>query len=469
MEKNLKKIRIIAVILIAILLCIVAFGGFYVKKQGIWENVIPDFKLGMELGGIRELHFVLDDTEEEKEVYLDSNGNYAGDVKEDSSNTEVSLETEGTTETSDQQDDSTDIEGYTKETKTIKSNNDEDINIENFEVSKKIIQQRLEKLDFYEYNIRQDTVTGEIIVELPDDDNIEVEQSMISTVGKLEIIDEQTGLILMDKSDVKKATMLASSENGYQTYLQLEFTNQGAEKLKEISKNYQSVTNEDGTQTTNYISILLDGQTISTTYFSKEMNTTFIQLPMGNSTENYEEYLDIAQSVSTIADIINEETMPLVYTLSSDNHINSVITNDISMKVGIFTIALIVIVSLYLIIRFRLEGLKSAILSIAYIALLSIIIRYTNIIITVSALIAMICVIVINYIFMIKFLKLLKETQNRKLAFTQTMKKLYLAIVPVCIIAIIFTFMSSVIISSIGMILFWGLFMQAIYACLMLL
>ena len=292
---------------------------------------------------------------------------------------------------------------------------------------------------------------------------------MISTVGKLEIIDEQTGLILMDKSDVKKATMLASSENGYQTYLQLEFTNQGAEKLKEISKNYQSVTNEDGTQTTNYISILLDGQTISTTYFSKEMNTTFIQLPMGNSTENYEEYLDIAQSVSTIADIINEETMPLVYTLSSDNHINSVITNDISMKVGIFTIALIVIVSLYLIIRFRLEGLKSAILSIAYIALLSIIIRYTNIIITVSALIAMICVIVINYIFMIKFLKLLKETQNRKLAFTQTMKKLYLAIVPVCIIAIIFTFMSSVIISSIGMILFWGLFMQAIYACLMLL
>ena len=469
MEKNLKKIRIIAVILIAILLCIVAFGGFYVKKQGIWENVIQDFKLGMELGGIRELHFVLDDTEEEKEVYLDSNGNYAGDVKEDSSNTEVSLETEGTTETSNEQEDSTDIEGYTKETKTIKSNNDEDINIENFEVSKKIIQQRLEKLDFYEYNIRQDTVTGEIIVELPDDDNIEVEQSMISTVGKLEIIDEQTGLILMDKSDVKKATMLASSENGYQTYLQLEFTNQGAEKLKEISKNYQSVTNEDGTQTTNYISILLDGQTISTTYFSKEMNTTFIQLPMGNSTENYEEYLDIAQSVSTIADIINEETMPLVYTLSSDNHINSVITNDISMKVGIFTIALIVIVSLYLIIRFRLEGLKSAILSIAYIALLSIIIRYTNIIITVSALIAMICVIVINYIFMIKFLKLLKETQNRKLAFTQTMKKLYLAIVPVCIIAIIFTFMSSVIISSIGMILFWGLFMQAIYACLMLL
>jgi len=49
------------------------------------------------------------------------------------------------------------------------------------------------------------------------------------------------------------------------------------------------------------------------------------------------------------------------------------------------------------------------------------------------------------------------------------MKELYLMIIPVCIIAVIFVFVPGVVISSIGMILFWGLFIQAIYNWLILL
>ncbi len=469
MEKNLKKVRITAILLIVVLIVLIAFSGFYVKKNGVWNNLLPNFNLGMELKGIKELHFVLDDKEEEKEVYLDSEGNYAGEVKEDnSSDTEVSLETEEG-ETSQEQEDKTNIEGYTKETRTIKANEETNITKENFEKSKKIIQQRLETMKVYEYNIRQDTVTGEIIVEVPDDDNIEIEQSMISTVGKIEVIDEQTGLLLIDNSHIKKAGKLGNYSEGYQAYLQLTFDKEGKDKLKEISNNYQKVTAEDGTEETKYISIKMDNQTISTTYFGSEIANGTIQIPMGNATEDYNEYMKIDESVERIANIINGETIPLSYTLSSDNHINSVITEDTIKTAGIICAVIITLVSLYLIIKFRFDGLKTAILSLGYIAILSIIIRYMNVIITINSIIAFLSVITINYIFNIKFLRELKYKDIKKSLFIENIKELYLAIIPVCIIAIIFTFVPGVVISSIGMVLFWGLLVQALYAGLILL
>lgn len=468
MEKNLKKIKTIAILLIAILISLIAFVGLYVKEYGIWRNILPEFNLGMELKGIRELHFVLDTEETEKEVYVDSEGNYAGDVLDnDNSSTQITLETDD--ETVAEPEENKDIEGYTRETRTIKANEDNVKTIENFEKSKKIIQKRLETMDFYEYNIRQDTVTGEVVIEVPDDDNVGIEQTMISTIGNIEIIDEQTGLILINNSHVKKATMLASAEDGYQAYLQLDFDDVGKEKLKEISNKYQTVTAEDGTQTTNYISIKMDDQVLCTTYFAEELASGSIQLPMGSATTDYNEYIEIAQSVSMIADIINEESMPIAYTLSSDNHINSAITTDIIKIAGIVCAILVIAISVYLIVKFKFEGFKSAILSIAYIAILSIIVRYTNVVITINAIIALLAVIIINYVFNIKFLQGLRKENNKKIVLAETMKELYLTIIPVCIISIIFTFMSSVVISSIGMILFWGIFVQALCSCLVLL
>ena len=124
MEKNLKKIKTITVLLVIVLISVVAFGGVYVKKQGIWNNALKDFDYGMELDGERELHFVLNTNEEEKEVYIDSQGNIAGEVaKEESEN--------ANNEENKEQEVSKDVEGYTRETRVIKVNNDEDINIEN--------------------------------------------------------------------------------------------------------------------------------------------------------------------------------------------------------------------------------------------------------------------------------------------------------------------------------------------------
>ena len=116
-----------------------------------------------------------------------------------------------------------------------------------------------------------------------------------------------------------------------------------------------------------------------------------------------------------------------------------------------------------MIVKFKLKGLVTSILGIGFIALLNLVIRYTEVYVTLNSIIAFISVIILNYIFMI--LLLLEHNKNEilKEAFLNTMKKYYLTIIPICIIALVFTFVSNIIISSIGMILFWGLFIQAIY------
>ena len=134
MEKNLKKIRTIAILLIAILVSIIAFCGAYFKTSGIWKNRIPDFNYGMELSGMRELRFKLDEEEVEKKVYIDSEGNIAGEVKESESENpgEISLvqdETENSEENNNSEEDNV-PEGYTVETRTIKVNEDSAINEE---------------------------------------------------------------------------------------------------------------------------------------------------------------------------------------------------------------------------------------------------------------------------------------------------------------------------------------------------
>ena len=71
--------------------------------------------------------------------------------------------------------------------------------------------------------------------------------------------------------------------------------------------------------------------------------------------------------------------------------------------------------------------------------------------------------IILNYVFMKILLVELKKTDLTKEAFISAIKKYYLAIIPVCIIAVVFTFMSNIVISSIGMILFWELLIQIAY------
>ncbi len=481
MEKNLKRFKTLAVVLIVILVSAIAFGGLYVKEQGVWKNVLPEFCYGMEIGGIRELRFVLNNSEEEKEVYVDENGNYAGDVVkkgETTSSPEISLvdengenasseNTEKTEESNESQktekNEDDELSGYTIEKRNVKSNEDADINITNFEKTKKIIQERLETLDLYEYNIRLDDVTGELVVEVPDNENVEIQESMIATKGKFEVVDHQNGLILLDNSNIKRVSATyTNNDNQYQSYLIVQLDKEGTEKLKEISKKYVSQTGENGVVTTTYVDIELDDQKLLQTYFGDELTNGVLQIPLGQATEKYDDFVTAYNSTTRVAGILNSEKMPLSYKLNADNYIQSHITSETRVIAIISFAIIILIISIVMVIKYKSKGLKFAILNIGYIAIVTLVFRYTNVLITLNSLIAFVGIIGINMLFEYKLLENLNKNDDVKLVFTETMKQLYLAIIPVAIIAVIFTFMSSAVISSIGMVLFWGVAIQAL-------
>lgn len=477
MEKFLKVTKKVAIILLILLLAIIAFLGFYKKENNVWGNKVPEFNFGLDLNGARELRYKLDESEEEKNVYIDSEGNILGEVKEETSSTDegVSLtdgetaetpattEETSTTETEQNTDDSK--PNYATEVRKIKANEDSVRTIDNFKKAKSIIQKRLEKEENFEYNIRLDNVTGEIILEIPDNENeLSVANLAVTTIGKFEMIDEQTGIILMDKSDIKDVSSgIYNGDDGYQVYLTITFNKEGAEKLKNVSNKYRKVTNDAGEENTEYVSILVDGQKLTTTYFGEELSGGMIQLSMGKASKDQNEIKTTALESQRIADAIGNESMPIDYELTSDNFVKSIITSNEVKIAQIVFIVIIAIVSIIFIIKFKSKGLFASLLEVGFIAILVLTIRFLEINITINSIITFLGIVALNYIFMAEFILECNKNNSKKSAFWNTMKKYYLTIIPLIIITIVFTLNSSITISSIGMLLFWGILLQVLY------
>ena len=110
MKKMSKKIEEIVGILIIILISIIAFVGIWKKENGIWKNIIPDYKYGMDIKGTRELIYTIDTSAEDKYVYVDEAGNIKGEVWKDGNNI--------TEENEDANNESENIE-YSKETHIV--------------------------------------------------------------------------------------------------------------------------------------------------------------------------------------------------------------------------------------------------------------------------------------------------------------------------------------------------------------
>ena len=145
MEKFLKTIRLIAILLLMLFIIVIGFIGVYARNNGVWENVLPKYSLGMDFDGYSELHFELDNAEDTKEIFVDENGNYKGDVIKQKSQT-ATENSEGSEKATESKVTEVNPETeYKIEKRTIPRNDPSKINIENFEKTKNIIQKRLEK------------------------------------------------------------------------------------------------------------------------------------------------------------------------------------------------------------------------------------------------------------------------------------------------------------------------------------
>lgn len=439
-EKILKRTLIV---LIIVLLSIISFVGIYVQDKNRMVNSVKKYELGMDLEGSRKIELSVSDAK--TTIKYDEEGK---EIPSTDTTTQVATTEE-------------------------KPNNEESVlNVENYKLTKQILEKRLKTMGVNDYEIRVNETNGNIVVNIPEDDNTEILVAQMQQQGKFEIVDEDTNEVLMTNDDLKsvKAGYGNTSSGATAIFVNIEFNKKGKQKFKDITNTYTEVatTNEEtGEETTTEkeIAIKVDGITLLTTHFDEEVTNGILQLSVGTSTSNTttEELQDSLTNANNLAALLNNGRIPVVYEISQNKYVASEITNtNIKLFISLCTIVAIVGM-LYLVVKYKVKGVLTSVALIGYTAILLLVLRYTNVVITISGMVAIVLSIVLEYIAILKILKYNFKIDNIVEAFKRAMNKFIVILIPICIISIVFIYNKWLPVFSFGMIVFWGIVVNLAY------
>lgn len=432
--KNNNVLKIITIIMIIILISLISFVGIYSKKLNKYEDIIPKFKTSMDFGSKREITLKVD--ESAKTVYYDKDGNVI--------------------ERSQEEGEETQEEGIASKQEPV--NNPDILTGENYVLSKDIILKRLKDAQVPEYSVKQGE-NGYILIDIPEDSSTDLHLQLISSKGLFQMLDSQTQEVLMDNNDIKTCDALYNTtESGTTIYLNIEFKKDSRGKLEEISKKYIETTDEEGNKTTNKVTLKLDDQTLANTYFGQTMSDGIMQMPMTNALKSQEEILQSVTEVNLIATLLKNGNLPIQYEVDYNNTITTQITqNDIYILTIILAVAVGLMI-IYLIIRNNVNGITMGISLIGFIATLLLLLRLTNCVMSINAIIAIAIITIFNYIFILEYLKNIRknEQEEKNVIFKNTYIKYLKLATPIYVVAVVFTFSKLINVNSFGMPLFWG-------------
>lgn len=426
----MKKVKITTIILAIILVTLVAFAGVYIKTQNRMEDKVKDYTLGRELSGERVIEVKVATGEDSKP-------------------------------------------------------NPEDLTEENYEIVKKTIEKRLQSFGAQDYTISLNYENGTIIVELPEDANTDTYAYLLTASSKVQMKEKDGETKLLEDSMIKKAlyTYTSDSEGKYQVYLQLYLTKEGQAKFDEIKNNYAVFENEveeiekaeeeakkekekaegenatqeekkdetEKTEETRKIAVL----TIAGTEYDIEKiedNKVFVKI--GQETTNNTSINNSISAAAEIATLINSGKYPIEYELGENRFTYSDITKMQMIYFAIAIVAILLIVFVVFTVKYKTKGLLVSISCIGFISILLLLLRYTNVNISIEGIFGIILSIIIN---LIVNQIMAKDTKNIDY------KELLLKLAPIAIITLTFCFAGWTNLNSFGMIMFWGLVLTAVY------
>lgn len=438
--KSSNKLKAITLILVIILITILSFLGVYNVSSVYGDNLVKDYSAGMDLKTKKLIRLKPDDTV--NEVTYDSEGNKV-EKQED----------EGQ---------------YTVKQEPV--NPQEVLNKENYKKAINIIEDRLNKMDAEEYNIRFNEENGIIELEMIDNELTNYILEAIRVPGDFKIIDADTQDVLMEASLVKKAGVLygSTSSAGTTVYLDIEFNKEGSKKLEELSKTYvkstEQVTNAEGQTedktTEKKVTVKIDDNSLISTSFGEALTNGHLYISVGQATTSNDDLKRYGLQASVYASMIECGKNPVVYTVENNEVIVSNINSSVIPTVAIIALAIEAII---LIVIFKLNGIIASILQIGYVALLLLVLKYTNVCITLEGLFAIILAGIINMTFIYKVLQDVKKDENVVSAINKGIIKFINMSIPLLIVAIVFCFVKYLGINSFGMVMFWGYVISLLY------
>lgn len=435
-QKSIKALTVLTYTVAIILISLISFGGIYVQNKNKMSNKLREYILGTDLNASRNIVIKVDDGV--KTTTYDENGNI---ITENLENTN---------------------------TKTVEEpiNSKEVLTEENYEKAKKIAIDRLKYMQLDYYEMKFDATTGTIYLEVPENSKADYAAQYCVTKGEFKISDNDTNEVLLSNSDIKNAKIrYGTTENGTTIYINIQFTKEGSEKLKEISKKYIQTTDSEGKTTTKKIKMTIDDSTIMSTYFSEEITDGQIQISLGTG-KTSEQIQNYVTQASNIAVFLNTDPMPVAYKIDVNKVVYSNITENTVKIIIICTSIVFIILLVYMLIKYKKQALLAAITNIGFIAVLLLVIRYTNVDITLTGLATIALSTLVEYVFLMNILKVKTEKMDNE-SKQKTLKETIISgaekLIPLTIIAIVFALTKWETVYSAGMLLFWGIAILVLY------
>lgn len=442
-----KKLRNVLISFIVLLICLVSFIGIYVQDKNEMVNVIPDYMLGVNLKGGRVLELKVSD--EKNTVVKDKDGNVVKDTKNAEGN--------------EMTDDELKEKEYTKTEEPV--NADDKLTNENYEKSKQIIEKRLKFLEVTDYMVNQKQ-DGNMLIQLEENNKTDSNIQVIYNTGKFEIKDDEDETVLITNNDIKSSKVVYSNGtvNGTAVGIQIEFTKDGAKKLEEMTKKYVKTTAEDGTTTTKKVRLEVDDQELTTMSFDETNTNGILQLSVGSATTDSTKLNKYVTQAKNLSAVLAFGNLPLTYEPENNEYIASDITLEKVEKATYVLVAIVMLALIVLMVKCKEKGILGAISLLGLIASILLLIRYTNVIITIEGIIAIIAMAIINYVYIFNVAqKEYKDKETFKKYNKKEFSRLIDILIVIGIIGVTFSFASWEPIISLGMVLFWGIIVTIIY------
>ncbi len=485
--KAQKKLNVVLVVLVIILISVISFVGIYHLDKNQMVNMLPSYILGTNISGYRKVVLELKDSEAESGSETVELGEATISDTNETENQET--EQQGTEEKEEKESPEEKIEKYRKSVEIIKA--------------------RLKAEKVEDFTITCDQSTGNIELKLPENDQTDIILSDITQVGKFQITDTNTGEVLMTNEDIRSATIGKTEQYGYTLVrLDIKFTASGSRKFKNITQDYnenavieQEVSNEteneeanevnEGTynnetdtldvqtgsnETTDsnestetiekQVTLKIDDSEMLSTRFPEIVDNGVLTLTIGTSADS-EEVKNSVYGGYNIAAMLENDPLPIEYEVAENVYIESNLDmNDIKIIIGIL-VGIAVLISIVMIVKFKMKGLLASILSTGFVALLLIVIRYTNVTVSIEGIMAIGLAFIINTIFNYILLNNIKSKylskDERIEKYYDAMKKYALSLIPILLLSIVCCFTNWDTIYSFGMVIFWTILISLLY------
>lgn len=421
MKKNY-TLKITLAMLFVVLVSLVSFVGVYKGK-----NLIKGYSLGKDFKDRKVAVFSV-----KEEVKIENTGDNSANSNEQATNEDTS------------------DDNKTEENNTNSQNDNQK---DNYEKAKKIINKRLSNLKSGEYDIRLNEENGTLVIEVP----TEMDSSYITEMlakGKIQISNTGNNEVIIDSNGIQDASAKIDSNN-YSVptiILNIKFTNDAKNAFKNANTKY---TDSEGNEKNATFALTIDGQELysdTAANFVTSAKNGNLDLVFGQGSKGAELEKNYEGAQVLIAVLKNGE-LPIEYNVKSIN----IVSSNINVK-SIIIISIIagILMLIYAVFKFRKKSILPVISLVGLVASILLVLRYTNVKITLFTILGIATIVIANYVFILRTLK-------KDKTFKQNLVELFNILVPCIIIAIVFCCAPYLQLATLGMTIFWGVIVMFIY------